>query len=364
VTTSDHPSAPLADSRRAAQQRADRIAAFRDEVATLAEEGVFALDDEARVRIDAHHRTLVAALAARFDVDLGTGEKQLSWGMRIAALVGALALAASAWYLFYRTWGWMPTAAQVAVLALAPLAGLAATHLAAVRDRSGYFASLAGFVTLACFVLDLVYLPTIFNLPSSPWPLFLWAGLGLLLAFGYGLRFLLACGLVSLVFALVGAIGGLGGGWWVNGYEWAELYLPAALALVALPSLAPVARRPREDFSPIYRLVGALTLFSALLCLGLEAPSYLPWEDETVARIYQTLGFVTAAAAVWLGIRRRWRELVNVGATAFVVFLWVKFVDWWWDWMPKYLFFLLVGLTAVLALLVLRRLRAAAGGAS
>jgi len=356
VTTVDPPNA---DSRRAAQQRADRIAAFRDEVAALEEEGVLTLDAASRERVDAHHRTLLAALAERFDVDLGAGEKQLSRGMRIAALIGALALAASAWYLFYRTWGWLPTAAQVAVLGLAPLAGLALTQLAALRDRSGYFAGLAGFVTLACFVLDLVYLPSIFNLPSSPWPFFLWAGLGLALAYAYGLRLLLACGLGLLLFGLVGWLGSLGGSWWGGAYEWAELYLPVALALVVLPSLAPVARPPRDDFAPIYRFVGSLALFTALLCLGLEAPSYLPWEGETVARIYQILGFATAAVAVGIGIRQRWRELVNVGATAFVVFLWVKFVDWWWDWMPKYLFFLVVGLTAVLALLVLRRLRAA-----
>lgn len=354
-STSDPPS----DSRRAAQQRADRIAAFRDEVDELEREGVLSLDAATREQVDAHHRTLLAAFAERFDVDLGTGEKQLSWGMRIAALIGALALAASAWYLFYRTWGWMPTAAQVTVLVAAPLAGLAVTHVAAVRDRSGYFASLAGFVTLACFVLDLFYLPVVFNLPSSPWPLFLWGGLGLAIAYGHGLRLPLFCGLGFLVFGLTGWLGSLGGRWWGSAYEWAELYLPTAVLLAALPVLTPVARPPRDEFGPIYRLVGSLTLFFALLSLAVEAPSYLPWEEESVARIYQTLGFASAAAAVWLGIHRQWRELVNVGATAFVVFLWVKFVDWWWDWMPKYLFFLLVGLTAVLALLVMRRLRAA-----
>jgi hypothetical protein len=36
----------------------------------------------------------------------------------------------------------------------------------------------------------------------------------------------------------------------------------------------------------------------------------------------------------------------------------MKFVDWWWDWMPKYLFFLIVGLTALALLWAFRRLRA------
>ncbi|MGH7164243.1 MAG: DUF2157 domain-containing protein, partial [Nitrospiraceae bacterium] len=41
-----------------------------------------------------------------------------------------------------------------------------------------------------------------------------------------------------------------------------------------------------------------------------------------------------------------------------VIQLYTKFFDWWWDWMAKYLFFLLLGLIAVLLLLVFQRLRA------
>ena len=41
-----------------------------------------------------------------------------------------------------------------------------------------------------------------------------------------------------------------------------------------------------------------------------------------------------------------------------MIFLYTKFFDWWWDVMPKYLFFLVLGLTAVLLLVVMRRLRA------
>ncbi len=49
--------------------------------------------------------------------------------------------------------------------------------------------------------------------------------------------------------------------------------------------------------------------------------------------------------------------MVRTGITFFVVFLYTKLFDWWWDAMPKYLFFLVLGLTAVLLLLVFRRLR-------
>jgi hypothetical protein len=40
-----------------------------------------------------------------------------------------------------------------------------------------------------------------------------------------------------------------------------------------------------------------------------------------------------------------------------VIDLYTKFYDWWWDWMPKYLFFLTLGLVAILLLLLFKRLR-------
>jgi hypothetical protein len=33
---------------------------------------------------------------------------------------------------------------------------------------------------------------------------------------------------------------------------------------------------------------------------------------------------------------------VNTGITFFVIFLYTKFFDWWWDALPKWLFFLLL----------------------
>ena len=51
------------------------------------------------------------------------------------------------------------------------------------------------------------------------------------------------------------------------------------------------------------------------------------------------------------------RLWVNTGVVFFVIFLYTKFYDWWWDLLPKYLFFLILGLAAILALLVLGRLR-------
>jgi len=43
------------------------------------------------------------------------------------------------------------------------------------------------------------------------------------------------------------------------------------------------------------------------------------------------------------------------------VFLFVRLHAWWWHWMPKYLFFLLLGLIAIGLLLVFRRIRTRLG---
>jgi hypothetical protein len=60
---------------------------------------------------------------------------------------------------------------------------------------------------------------------------------------------------------------------------------------------------------------------------------------------------------VWLAIRRQWPETVNVGGLFLVLFLCTKLYDWCWDWMPRYLFFLLIAGVAIGLLAVLQRMR-------
>ena len=102
-----------------------------------------------------------------------------------------------------------------------------------------------------------------------------------------------------------------------------------------------------------------LTLFLPMLVLGNWGRlSYLEFDSSLIEGSYQVLGFAMSAGAIWLGARRQWGEVVNTGAVFFVIFLYTKFYDWWWEIMPKYLFFLVLGLTAVLLIFVMRRLRA------
>jgi uncharacterized membrane protein len=85
--------------------------------------------------------------------------------------------------------------------------------------------------------------------------------------------------------------------------------------------------------------------------------SYLDLPAKLIEGGYQLFGFAGSALTIWIGTRRDWPETVNTGITFFVLFLYAKFYDWCWDVMPKYLFFLVLGLSAVLILLVLKRLR-------
>jgi uncharacterized membrane protein len=49
--------------------------------------------------------------------------------------------------------------------------------------------------------------------------------------------------------------------------------------------------------------------------------------------------------------------VVNTGTAFFTIFLFVRLTNWWWAWMPKYLFFLLIGLVALGLVAVFKRLR-------
>lgn len=346
-----------AGSKLDAQRRADRIAAFRAELAALEREGVLALPDEQRARVTAWHEELLRDLAARFDVDVSEGEKQLSLGMRIASFLGALALAASVFFFFRLYWGLLSTAVQVAILAGAPALGLLGTAFAARRERSGYFAALIGLVTFACFILDIEMLGEIFNLTPSFAVFLAWGAFGLVLAYAWGGRLLLALGLVSLACWLAAWITTWTGASWFASFERLESFFPAGLLLFALPLAVP--HRRRDDFPPVYRLIGLTALLLPVLILANWGQgSFVRFFDrDTVEIAYQILGFLASAAVIWIGIRRHWKESINLGSAFFVAFLWSKLVDWWWDWMPRYLFFLIVGLTAVAVLVALKWIR-------
>jgi uncharacterized membrane protein len=341
----------------AAQSRADDIAAFRRELGRLEDEQVLVLSDAQRSAIASHHDDLLARFGREFDIDRDAPARQLSLGMRVASFLGALALATSVYFLFYQFWGHFGELAQVGILIAAALGSFVGTLWLRGRDASGYFTKLAALVAFACFVLDIAMLGQIFNLTPSDKALLPWALYAFLLAYVCDLRLLLAAGILCTGAWIAARVGAWGGLYWLSVGEQPENFFPAALLFLALPSLVDHSRY--TGFGPIYRVFGLLFLFVPMLALAhWGAGSHLPGSVKFIEGLYQVAGFALSAAVIWLGARRYWNEVVNTGITFFVIFLYSKLFDWWWDVMPKYLFFLVLGLSAILILLVLRRLRA------
>jgi uncharacterized membrane protein len=344
-------------SRSDAQQRADDIRVFAGELARLGQEGVLALTPAQRDAVAAHHRELLARLAQDYDIDRDVRAKQLSLGMRIASFLGALALAASVFFLFQQFWDRFSTAVQVVVLIAAALGTLWATVYVQGRDSSGYFTKLAALVAFACFAINIALLGHIFNITPTDRALIPWAAYALLLAYACDLRLLLAAGILCIIAWISARTGTFSGMYWLHFGERPENFFPAAVILFVVPQLVPHARF--TGFAPIYRVFALLTLFLPILVLSNWGHiSYLDFDRNVIEGTYQLLGFALSAGAIWLGARRGWGDTVNTGATFFVIFLYTKFFDWWWEIMPKYLFFLVLGLTALLLLFIMRRLRA------
>jgi hypothetical protein len=345
------------DALAAAQQRADRIAAFRDELAELRRAGLVELREGELAQIDAFHGRVLRDLVERYDVDTSDRGKQLSLGLRLVSLVGALAFAASAFFLLYRIWGLITPAARVAILAVAPIASVAATAVIGARERSRYFTAMAAMFAFACMTLNVTLLGVTFSLQSTPLTLL---GCGLfatLLAYGWRLKLLLTTGLLALAWFGAALIQQAAGGYWAEALAYPESVLIPGAVLLALSF---VHRPAAPGFSLIYRLLGmVLVLVPMVLLAHWGWFSYLPLGERTIEVAYQVLGFGASAAAIWLGVRDRAREVAYFGAVLFIVLLYLKFVDWMWDWMPKYLFFLIVAAVATGAVVALNRLRAA-----
>lgn len=346
-------------TREEAQERADRVRAFRAELLDLEREGALSLTAGQRASLDAYHESLVERLAGRFEVDRTEGQKKLSLAMRITSLLGAVALAASGYFLLYRLWGGMGSTTQVGVLVGTPLAALLAMELAARHERTLYLTLVAGVFAAVLFVTELTILAATLNVPFPPAALLLGAAFCLILAYAYGLRLLLAGGLL-LGAGFVATFAGRAHlcVWEAFGHR-PENFLPLGAALYAT-SLLP-AHRDRPSFAATYRAVGLLCLFLPVLILSCAGhASYLRLGTEAIEAGYQLLGFTLTSLAIGLGIRRGEPESTNLGSGFFALLLYVKLVDWWWRWLPRWAFFLAVGLVTVTLLLALRRLHTSA----
>jgi uncharacterized membrane protein len=338
-----------------AQARVDRINGFQQELAQLEKEKVLRLSDEDRQKVNSFHESLLKQLASRFDVDTTKEQKQMSWGMRIISFLGAAAISAAVFFFFYRFWGLLSIPIQVGILLVGPILILLGVEAAARKEKTLYFAAIIGLVAFATFVLNLSMLGQIFNITPTQNAFLAWALFAFILAYTYGLRILLVAGIICLIGYLSATVGTWSGCYWLGFGERPENFIIAGLVLFGMSF---IPHKSSYDFPPLYRVFGLLTVFIAVLILAnWGSISYLAIQPKTISHMYQVIGFLAAGLTIWLGISKHWPGVTNLGSTFFAIFLYTKFYDWWWKWMPKYLFFLVLGLVAVLLLLVLKRLR-------
>jgi uncharacterized membrane protein len=343
-------------AKREAQERVDRIHAFLRELNQLTQEGALVLAPEERQRLDAHLEKTLVDLAGRFDVDISDSQKKFSMAMRIASALGGLALCAAVFLFFFRYWGSLSTPVQVSIVILIPILALIATEIVSRKEKTYYYTSLLAIVAFASFVMNLNVLGSIFNMAPTATAFLAWGLLGLFLAYGYRLKLQLAAGLISMVIFLAAQILSLSGGSWDAVLDRPETLLAGGIILLTIPSI--FRHQGQPGFLSIYRLLGLLLLFLTLLILGNEGQqSFLPLSKGAVQGLYQMFGFGAALAAIWIGVRKGYAESLNLGAAFFAIYLFNRLFVWWWDWMPKYLFFLILGGLALALLAVFRRIR-------
>ncbi len=345
------------NARREAQKRIRRIGEFREELAELERERGLTLTAAQRASLDAHLETSLADLTSRFDVDVTRSGRWISWGALVASILGAAAFSAAIILFLHRVWGVVPASVQVTVLVGIPLGLLALTELHARRKGKPFYTALLAGATTVAFVVELSSLVAVLNAVPSVHLLLAGGSFAVLIAYAYSLRLPLAAGLLALCAYPAALLADLEGSFWPLFLERPETVLPAALAVYAVPSF--VYRRDRSGFGFVYRICGATSLLLAVLVLSIVGhSSYVRMSIRTIETVYQVAGIALSTGLVVHGIRLGRMGLVNLGALAFVVFLYVKLYAWWWAWMPKYLFFLLVGLIAMLLLYLFRRVRA------
>ncbi len=344
------------DLRKAAQQRVDRIASFKAELSDLAEEGGLTLTAEQHSGLEAHLQGLLSKFRAEYGIDATDSTKRVSWGMRVASLLGSAAFLAAAILFLHRVWGGLSIPVQVLILTAAPMGLLVAAELANTRRVDLYYVGLIALAAGVALVMGSSALGAVLNLADSPQVLLAWGAFALFTAYAYGLRLILGAGLVLLCAWTAALALHLRGYNWPEFVESSQWLIPGAVVLYIVPWLT--RGRGPDGFDLVYRLCGAvLGLISLLLlstagdlCCGSLAPG-------TAAAVYQIVGLLLAGAVVAHGLRLGRPSLVNVGALAFIVFLFVRLHSWWWNWMPKYLFFLGLGIIAFGLLLVFRRVR-------
>ncbi|USG62658.1 DUF2157 domain-containing protein [Sneathiella marina] len=338
-----------------ARLRVRQIASFRSELAELEKSDILRLTDEKAETIGKFHAQILNDIAEEFDTDLSDTEAQLSWGMKLASTCGAVALSMAIFMFFNYYWDNFSTGLQVSLAVIAPFLAWGVTELVAKLYRVSYFTSLAVLVAIACFVIDIYIVGEIYNLSPSPTPFLAWGLFGLLLAFRHDLSFVLALSVASLLVFAGGILTTL------LGYSWSfsivpEVYLPGCFVILATPFLFPhgLVREQRSTFL----LVGMLGIYGILMSLlFMPYKSLLPLPVSSIEWVYTVISLILSCALTWACLRAKWTVGSYISAGFLILYILQRYCDWFWKIWPSYLFFLVLGLFAIFAILILRRVR-------
>jgi hypothetical protein len=344
-----------AEPRRAAQQRADQIRAFRAELIALRHEGANPLAPEQQAAIAAHHDQLLARLAHQYDVDRSATSGQLSRGLRLASFFGAATLVAAITSFISRFWGGLALPTQVTLLTMFPLVSLAAVQIAAERERTRYVAALFALVALGTAWVAIVLTADLLDLPFSA--LLLWPGtfFGLALALSYGFRLVLALSLGSLAVAVASVFFVAGGVPWPLLVERLEPLTGAGFLLVALARhLGPAGEGVEETTHATGLAIG---LGGLLVLATADGTSLLAFAPSTTLLVYQALMLIVSLVVLSQRLRAGDRAGTAVATVALALFLFVRYVDWFWSRVPAWAFFLILAALAFASIAWLRRLR-------
>jgi uncharacterized membrane protein len=342
--------------KKKAQKRVDRIRAFQEELETLKSEGALQLSEEQKNKTTEYHSNLISELNHEFDTDVTEAEKKISVGMRILTFLGGTALCASVFFFFYQIWGEIPTWVQIILLVASPILSLLLMEYFSKREKTFFYATLAALLAFICFFLNLKVLGSIFNITPSPNAFLAWGLFAMLIAYTKNMRMLLAVGLISLLGFLSAKFGSWGDIYWFSAFEKPENYLLAGLIILFLPDA--FKKLGENDFTWIYRLVGLIMVLISILILSYSGrSSYFSWDKDIIEGSYQTLGFILAALTIWTGIKQNSAGITNIGSSFFTLYLYMKLIDWWWENLPKYLFFLLISLITIGLLSIFKRMR-------
>jgi hypothetical protein len=324
--------------RAEAERRVQQIGAFRAELAALKAAGVSPLTTAQEAALSSYHDDVLQRLAAEYDIDRSEQSAQLSRGMRLLSFFGAVALIAAVYSLVERFWGRLDLPQQLTLLTSFPLIALGGVEWSARRERTLYVASLFALVAYGTFWLAIITLT-----------------FGAALAIPYRLRVLLAAALVALPIGAAAVVFQRTGVPWSIAFERLDVITFASFCMLAFAG--PLGRIDRA-FRPVVRLVSFVMGFGGLLVLSTSAGTSLaPLNSRVIEAVYQGLMLVTALSTLTIAIRRQWNESVIAIGVFFALFLLTRFVDWFWDVLPRYVFFLVLAAFSFVALFVLRRLR-------